>query len=413
MPHPLPTHCDVLVVGAGPAGSACAQWLAHAGHEVVLVDQHDFPRDKVCGDGLIPDAHAALKVLRVHDEVMARAQRASHVACIGPRGGRVEVPGALAVLPRRELDDILCRAAVAAGARLFTPWRFQAPMFEADRNAEQVVVGAQLSSGAQLVEVRARWVVLATGAVPAATLAAGVCERQRPSGIALRGYVKNEAMAGRLQALEVVWHRKLAPGYGWIFPCRDGVFNIGVGSLQSHRRAATQAPRDFNLREVFKAFTEFYAPARELMQGGTLQGEMKGAPLRCTLQGAKFSRPGLLVTGEAAGSTYAFSGEGIGKAMETGLAAARALIDGLREQHSDARVRGAYEAALVALKPRFDLYEQANSVNEHPWLADLVIWRARKSARVMRRIAGVLDETANPGNLVSPRGLMKLFVPIR
>ena len=413
MTLPPPATCDVLVIGAGPAGSACAQWLARAGHEVVLVDQHDFPRDKVCGDGLIPDAHAALKLLGVHDEVMARAQRAAHVACIGPRGGRVEVPGALAVLPRRELDDILCRAAVAAGARLFTPWRFQSPLFEADRNAEQVVVGAQLSSGEQLAEVRARWVVLATGAVPAAALAAGVCERQRPSGIALRGYVKNEAMAGRLQALEVVWHRKLAPGYGWIFPCRDGVFNIGVGSLQSHRRASTQAPRDFNLREVFKAFTEFYAPARELMQGGTLLGELKGAPLRCTLQGAKFSRPGLLVTGEAAGSTYAFSGEGIGKAMETGLAAARAVVDGLREQHSDAWVRGAYEAALAALKPRFDLYEQANSVNEHPWLADLVVWRARKSARVMRRIAGVLDETANPGNLVSLRGLVKLFVPIR
>ena len=56
----LPSHCDVLVVGAGPAGAACALWLARAGVDVVLVDQHDFPRDKVCGDGLIPDAHHAL-----------------------------------------------------------------------------------------------------------------------------------------------------------------------------------------------------------------------------------------------------------------------------------------------------------------------------------------------------------------
>ncbi|NWG76564.1 MAG: FAD-dependent monooxygenase, partial [Rubrivivax sp.] len=56
-----PRSCDVLVIGAGPAGSACAQALAEGGVDVVLADQHVFPRDKVCGDGLIPDAHAALK----------------------------------------------------------------------------------------------------------------------------------------------------------------------------------------------------------------------------------------------------------------------------------------------------------------------------------------------------------------
>ena len=51
----LPDHCDAIVVGAGPAGAACAQLLARAGRDVVVVDAHAFPRDKVCGDGLIPD----------------------------------------------------------------------------------------------------------------------------------------------------------------------------------------------------------------------------------------------------------------------------------------------------------------------------------------------------------------------
>ena len=102
--------------------------LARAGLDVVLVDQHVFPRDKVCGDGLIPDAHHALRKLGVLDEVMAQAQAGGHVGCIGPRGGRIDVPGALAVLPRKQLDDIVCRAAVAAGARMFAPVRFVAPL---------------------------------------------------------------------------------------------------------------------------------------------------------------------------------------------------------------------------------------------------------------------------------------------
>ena len=123
----LPAQCEVLVVGAGPAGSACAQWLALRGVDVVLVDQHEFPRDKVCGDGLIPDAHDALQRLGVYDEVMAVAERVPHLGCIGPRGGRIDVPGRLAVLQRRLLDDILKRAAERAGARFFAPLRFLAP----------------------------------------------------------------------------------------------------------------------------------------------------------------------------------------------------------------------------------------------------------------------------------------------
>lgn len=406
----LPPECDVLVVGAGPAGSAAALTLARAGLQVVLVDQHAFPRDKVCGDGLIPDAHNALRKLGVLDTVMAQAQASSHVGCIGPRGGRVDVPGVLAVLPRKQLDDILCRAAVAAGARMFAPVRFTAPIEEGGQE-RGTVVGATLHHGHTQRALRARWVLLATGAVPQALLAAGMSQRHTPSGVALRGYVKNDAMVGRIDKLEIVWHRALSPGYGWIFPCRDGVFNIGVGIADSHdqHRDGKLTKRELNLRHVMDDFTRIYAPARELMQGGTLLGAMKGAPLRCTLEGARYTRPGLMVIGEAAGSTYSFTGEGIGKALETGIHAAEAVLDGRARNTGEADVRAAFEASLLALKPRFELYKRANFVNRHPWLADLLIWRANKSAKLVRRMSGVLNETSNPGHLVTVKGLVRLF----
>ncbi|MEO5733460.1 MAG: geranylgeranyl reductase, partial [Rubrivivax sp.] len=257
--------------------------------------------------------------------------------------------------------------------------------------------------------IQARWVVMATGAVPQAMLAAGLCDRHTPSGVALRAYVRHDALAAEVKHLRMVWHPKMRGGYGWIFPAPGGLFNIGAGLTGSHLKQADGRGRMAapNLKQMFRDFAEVDPVAQALMEGGQLQGDIKGAPLRCTLQGARTSRSGMLATGEAIGSTYAFSGEGIGKALETGLLAANAL---LREPRADeAAVRSHYDGALAALQPMFDLYETASRVNFHPWIADVVVWRARRSPRILRRLSGMLEESQAPGRLFSLRGVVKLL----
>jgi geranylgeranyl reductase family protein len=408
MNHPLPERCDLLVIGAGPAGSACAQLLARAGLDVRLIDQHGFPRDKTCGDGLIPDSHAALARLGVLDEVMRSAQPVTHVRCYAPSSRFVDVPGTLAVLPRRELDDILMRAAVAAGARLHTPWRFEGLLHDGQGRAS----GARLrrvGGERETVELQARQVVLATGAPAQGLVAAGLCERQSPSAIGLRGYVRHPGMPELQDKLQVVWHRKLKPGYGWIFPCGQQRWNIGVGIIDSHDAQDKGVMRNVNLRQVFKDFCELHPPARELMQNGQLEGELKGAPLRSSLVGATLSKPGVLVTGEAAGSTYSFTGEGIGKAMETGMLAAESVLAACQQGWDDSALASHYQQAILQLKPKFDLYERGNRVNYHPWLTEILIRRAAKSARLRQRMSNLLEEKSTPAQLVTARGLFKLI----
>lgn len=405
-PSSLPLNCDVLVLGAGPAGSACAKLLAEAGQHVVLVDAQRFPRDKTCGDGLVPDTHAALRRLGVWEAVQALARPSPAARCVAPSGRFIDVPGELAALPRRELDALLCQAAVQAGARMVAPARFEAPLHDGQGR----VVGAQLSSADGLHEVRATWVVLATGASLKPLEVSGLCQRRTPTGMAIRGYVRHLGMAQEIPGLRFFWHPKLKEGYGWIFPGPDHTYNIGTGVLKSmDADPVGLAPKPKNLRLMFADFVAADPVAAKLVAEGEMIGDLKGAPLRCDLNGAQWSAPGLLAVGDAVGATYGFSGEGIGKAMETGMAAAEAILSATGELN-DAAVQAHYRVALEALLPQFQLYRKAASVNQHPWLLNLLIWRAQHSPRIISRLADILAERRPPGSLVSWRGLKRLIL---
>jgi len=236
-----------------------------------------------------------------------------------------------------------------------------------------------------------------------------MCERRAASGMALRGYVQHAGMGGAVENLQVIWHKALRGGYGWIFPAGGGRFNLGVGFM--HRQGAERPQDAPKLRQLLEAFAQVHEPARELMARGTPAGEFKGAPLRCSLEGARSARPGLLVTGEAAGSTYLFTGEGIGKAMECGMAAAQAIVQG-RRGGGDGEVSTAYQRELAALRPRFAAYALANRFNERPWMVDFITWRGRRDPAVLARLAGVLDETQDPGRLASAQGLLRMLLPL-
>jgi len=420
--------CEVLVIGAGPAGCAAARTLAQNGVDVLLIDQHPLGRDKVCGDGLIPDAHAALRKLGLWNQVADQALHLPTLECIGPRGGHIKVPGQLAVLPRQVLDKLLCLGAQDAGVRFASGVKFQSTI----QGGSGTVCGAHVEINGNPHEINAKHVILATGAQSAALTAANLCERTAPSAVALRCYIEAPSLAADWQFMSIVWSQLIRPGYGWIFPGPNGIFNVGIGLFnqqkvnkktkpatshkylplenQDHAREHEPQRRLGNLRNIFERFIEQHPPLVTLLQQGKIISEVKGAPLRCGLTGARWSRPGLLAIGDAIGSTYAFTGEGIGKAMETGILAAEALIKARQQNHSPTQTCLQYEQGLHALLPQFNSYARANSVNEYPWLVDVVIWRAQKSPRLRQSIASILSEQNNPGRLFTLKGVKRLLL---
>jgi flavin-dependent dehydrogenase len=182
------------------------------------------------------------------------------------------------------------------------------------------------------------------------------------------------------------------------------VFNVGVGYFDD---AGASLPTR-NPRKLLARFVETFAPAKKLVERSRQLTDVRGAPLRTALAGAKLSRPGLLVTGEAAGLTYSLTGEGIGKAIESGILAGELIADALANGEDSSAVADAYATKLrSSFGDRFYAYALAQRWISRPAVADFIAWRANCGQRVRRHLEALLAETEDPRVLFSATGMLK------
>ena len=380
---------DVVIVGAGPAGVTTAFRLASAGHQVALVDKRVFPRSKACGDGLLGDSLRMLRRLELYELVRSHGHLVDAVRIFSPSQYAVDIPGEFMTIRRDVLDFLLARAAVDRGATFAV-----AEVTSLAEEPDRIVARCPGTN----VGVTGRLAVVATGAdirlVPSRTKA--TAEQRRAT--ALRCYARSSVSLDRLI---VTFDRSILPGYGWIFPLGNQEYNLGCGVFD--RGAGRRRP---NLRDMFHTLVERFPPARELMAHGAFTSPLKGAPLRCGLTGVPAYAGGrIVVVGEATGTTFPFTGEGIGKAMETGALAAdhvsRALTAGSLEPLSHLP-----HVLQTTLEPRYRGYHVAERWLSHAWMSDFLIKRAGRSPYLQRAAAGVLNESIDPEEIFSWRGLV-------
>ena len=198
--QPLSEHtADVIVVGAGPAGSTTAYYLAKAGLDVLLLEKTAFPREKVCGDGLTPRATKQLVSMGIDISEEAGWLRNKGLRIIGG-GVRLQLdwpdlaayPDYGLVRKRDDFDEQLARQAQKAGARLYERCNVGAPVID-DRTGRITGVRAKLgdvdSKEKREVTFHAPLVVAADGNSTRLSLAMGLHRRDdRPMGVAVRTY---------------------------------------------------------------------------------------------------------------------------------------------------------------------------------------------------------------------------------
>lgn len=310
-----PARYQVLVVGAGPAGSAVAATLAGHGREVLLVEAREHPRPKACAEYASPRIADELSRLGIGPAWRSTARPVNGMEVVrGPdrvrvayrdRAGRVRPAWGV---DRLSFDALLAASAAAAGADLRERSRVEQLVVEDGR-----VVGAILGTADGPLEVRADWVIGADGARSTVARLLGVARQPRIRRVGLITHVDGDG--------GLTDHGEMHVGSGYyvgLAPIPGGGMNVGMALPMDGREPAERR----------------YARAMEGLPAvqDRLAGLRRTTPLRGVAPiGHRVTRaagPGWLLVGDAAGFLDPFTGEGIYRALRSGRAAAEAILDG-------------------------------------------------------------------------------------
>jgi geranylgeranyl reductase family protein len=327
MSYSLLDEAEVVVVGGGPAGSSCAATLAEQGHDVLIVDQDPFPREKPCGDGLTPSSVAFLERLEIpvdgsHHEIAGLRVISEHQR----ESFRVYDQPALCVT-RADLDMSLLDAACARGAR-FRQARVDRPLITSNG-----VEGIVLATPGDPLAIRARCVIAADGATSRLRREVGFGDPTKADlrAYAVRQYCRTDKALDPFFDILVplqLDERGMA-GYGWVFPLGGGMVNVGIGYF---RGGGLDKPPP--IRRVLESFVQ-ELDSHEVERYGHLEPTSKpfGSPMGIGFKQEECQFRQMLFAGDAAFTTDPLTGEGIAYALHGGALVAGVAHDALSGRH--------------------------------------------------------------------------------
>jgi len=329
---------DVIIAGAGPAGSSAAIHLARSGLRVLLIEQKKFPRPKLCGEFISPECQQHFERLGVADAMSLSApSHISETVFYSARGQHVTVPSswfggpAALGLSRAVMDDVLLRRAQACGVNVLESATINDPILDNNR-----VLGVRLKLDGQEHEYRAPITLDATGRARILTRKLKTQERRsKPKLIAFKAHLRNTRVAPN--ACEIYFY---PDGYGGLSTIEGGLSNLcfitSAEQVKLHHSDPETVVRETVMKNRRAAYTLEHAAAESEWLSASWEsfGRQRPSPAK-----------GLLAIGDSAAFIDPFTGSGMLMAFESGELAAevisrhRANLEALESEYAVAYIR--------------------------------------------------------------------------
>lgn len=401
---------DLIIVGAGPAGSAAALYAGRMGLKTLLLEKEKFPRDKICGDAISGKSMDILKDLGLFEKALQLPSARVHSVTFGsPDLTTVNIPFRPSqqsnqptglVIRRTVFDQFLFSEACTVTEAVREEFEVTEILTEKD-----AVVGVKgINRGTQKEETfRGKIIIGADGFNSLVSRAMGLYKHEAEHWVvALRQYYRG--VGGLDKQIELHFIDEVIPGYFWIFPADDHKANVGIGMLH-----ASMKKYNIDLRKALQAAVNS-SQFRERFAGAEALEEPRGWNLPVGSTHRRNYGNGFLLLGDAAGLIDPFTGEGIGNALFSAKIAARTAAEAIKTGDVSANALARYDRELWnVLGPELSLSSKLQKLGRHRTLLNLVVRKAARNPHVRELISGMMADEVPKNRLANPMFYVKLL----
>jgi len=406
---------NVLIAGAGPAGSSMSLFLSRKKIPHLIIDKAIFPRDKICGDALSGKVMDVLKKLDGNIPVEINSSENKFTGSYGvkfaaPNGKFIDIPfkkdlSALAQPPgfiskRSDFDHFLFRKIDRNYATVLENCAVK-DLVKKDGGVECL-----LDRGGETITVFAKIVVGAEG--DRSVVAKKFSSIQKDDShycAGLRAYYKGVTGFHEKNFIELHFLKELLPGYLWIFPLPNGEANVGVGMLSKEVSRSK-----INLKKVMLEAIANNPTIKNRFTNAQLDGDIKGWGLPLGSKKRKISGDNFLLLGDAASLIDPFTGEGIGNAMVSGMIAAEHVSRSLEGNRYDEKFHSKYDEEIYkSLWDELKLSHTLQKLSKYSWLFNYVVSKAERNETLRDTITCMFDDLDMRDRLRSPKFYLKLM----
>ncbi|NNC95366.1 MAG: NAD(P)/FAD-dependent oxidoreductase [Chitinophagales bacterium] len=402
----------ICIIGAGPAGSTLALFLAKKGIPSTLIDKATFPRDKICGDALSGKVVQQFKRLgtEIHsDFVKQQFLLGSWGVTFGsPKQETIEIPfkkngttlkNAPGFIAKRiDFDNYLvenCKSNDLIDVResfWITDWKREG--------------GGWRVFGKNSADLYCDLIVAADGAHSAfAKKEAGIEVDAKHHSVGLRAYVSGVEGFNDQNYIELLFLKGLLPGYFWLFPMKNGLSNVGLGI-----RSDVIKSKKHNLKKLFFEIVERDSVLKKRFTNAKIMGDVKLFPLPLGSVKRKIHGDGYILLGDAAAIIDPFTGEGIGNAMVSAEIAADTIEDLVEENvFSEGRLKNYEDNLYKKIGQELSLSYRMQRLANYPTLFNFIIGKAKRNPALRDLISCMFDDLDLRKSLKKPSFYLNLL----